>query len=371
MSRCLFAVQVAALLAPWLGLRGDADPISVVPVAPPRAGDTYVDPGFGTRVTRVSDAGTGPGIVPEYSKIQPFNANGSRLLLRRTDATWALYDGRTLRSLGSAGLPGGEIEPRWSPTDPDRLTYVRGESVWRWSLRTRRSTLIARFPGTVRLSSGAEQELPLKGRYLALHGANTRQDDRFVETSAFVLDLKTGRRGRIKVLRPPVPGETLDYVSITPDGRRVLVMWSRSGAVLYTRNWQRLRRLTTWDEHGDMCRAADGRLWFVVAHYRPVPNDEIVQAVPLGGGATHTLWRAPRTIGLHISCRATAAGQSFRAMTSGATRPARRRSRTRSSRSPSTRRLRHPSCDVSPEHACSAGETTSTSRMQPSAATAG
>jgi hypothetical protein len=305
MSR-YFLFQLAALLAPWLGLRADLDPIPVTPIAPPRASESYVDPSFGTRVTRITDAAGGAGIVPEYSKVQPFNANGSRLLLRRTDAAWFLYDARTLHPLGAAGLPGGEIEPRWSPRDPDRLTYLHGESVWRWSLRTRRSKLIARFPGTGRLSSGAEQELPLGGRYLALHGANTESDDRFVETKAFVLDLKTGRRGRLKILRPPVTGETLDYVSITPDGKRVLVMWSRSGAMLYSRNWQQLRRLTTWDEHGDVCRAADGRWSFVVAHYLAVPNEEIVEAVPLDGRAPRTLWRAPRTMGLHVSCRATA-----------------------------------------------------------------
>jgi len=128
MSRFLL-FQVAALLAPWLGLRADLDPIPVTPIAPPRASESYVDPGFGTRVTRVTDAAGGPGIVPEYSKVQPFNANGSRLLLRRTDARWFLYDGKTLRPLGPANLPGGEIEPRWSPRDPDRLTYVRGDSV--------------------------------------------------------------------------------------------------------------------------------------------------------------------------------------------------------------------------------------------------
>jgi len=298
------AAARGAAVVPWLHLRADAALATPESIAPPAVGASYTEAEFATRITRVTESVGTFGTAPEYSKVQAFNANGSRLLLRRTDATWVLHDGRSLRRLGPAGLPGGEIEPRWSPRDPDRLSYLRGDSVWSFSLRSGRSRLVARFPELGRLSSGGEQDVSLDGRFIAVHGPTTPIDGPFEQTRAFVVDLATGRRGPIRLLRPPTAGETLDYVSITPDGTRVLVMWSSHGAVLYTRNWRRLRRLTTWDEHGDVCRG-DGRWWFVTSHYRPETNDTVVEAVPLNGKAKRILWRAPRNMGLHVSCRAT------------------------------------------------------------------
>lgn len=291
---------------PWLHLRADSAVISPEPIAPPPGGTVYAEVEFATRVVRVTESSAGVGTAPEYAKAQAFNANGSRLLLRQTDGTWVLHDGRSLRRIGPASLPGGEIEPRWSPSDPERLTYLRGDSVWSWSLRTGRSRLIARFAGVGLLRSGGEQEVSLDGRLFAVHGPASTVDGRFEQAQVFVVDLVTGRRGPTHVLRPPTPGETLDYVSITPDGTRVLVMWSSHGAVLYTRSWRRLRRLTTWDEHGDVCRAGR-RWWFVVSHYRSETNDTVVEAIPLDGTTGRVLWRAPRNMGLHVSCRATGA----------------------------------------------------------------
>jgi hypothetical protein len=174
--------------------------------------------------------------------------------------------------------------------------------VWSWSARTKQSRLLAAFPDIGQLSSGAEQEGSLDGRFIAVHGPKAIVDGK-EQVDAFVVDLVSGRRGPSQLLRAPTSGEKLDYVSITPDGTRVLVMWSRYGAVLYTRNWRLLRRLTTWDEHGDLCHFRR-RSWFVATHYRAEPNDTVVEALPLDGGAGRVLWRAPRNMAMHVSCRA-------------------------------------------------------------------
>ena len=237
--------------------------------------------------------GPGTGFVPEYSKVQAFNADGSRFLVRGTDGSTVLFDGRTLKRIGKLPIPVGDVEPRWRGSD--RVMYLDGDRVREWSLRLRRARTLARFPGLGPLSSGAEQELGRAQRFYALKSpANV----------AFVADLETGTRGPLKRLRRA--GDTLDYVAITPDSEHVMVMWARYGAELSTHAWKPVRRLTTWDEHADFCRTADGEDALVIAHYRAGPNDEVVELVPLDGGPGHVLWRAPRfNLALHISCRNT------------------------------------------------------------------
>ncbi|MBI4898139.1 MAG: hypothetical protein HY827_07210 [Actinobacteria bacterium] len=298
------------------GLRADDAVLATPAVSPPGLGDSYVDPVFDTRVRRLTltpepgSAGGAAGTVPEYSKAQAWNADDSLFLLRGTDGSSVLYDGQTLGKIAKTRIPVGDVEPRWSPVDPDLLTYVLGDRVFEYSVRKRRSRRIGRYRGLGPLTSGAEQERSADGRYFALHGPVHEYRDRsFAWTKAFVVDLKTGRRGPVKVLRRPRgdPGDFLDYVAVTPDGKSVMVMWAAHGADLYSRRWRYVRRLTNWDEHGDFCRDANGQTSFVVAHYRADVNDEVVEAVPLNGEPSRVLWRAPVfNLALHISCRNTA-----------------------------------------------------------------
>lgn len=293
--------------------RSDQAVVAQAPVAEPGLGGAYTDPAFGTLVRRLSLTAAPPargetvGTVPEYSKAQAWNTDEKRLLLHGTDGRWLLYDGRTLRFLGPAAIPAGDLEPRWSPTNPDRLTYVLGDSVYEYLLSKRRSRRLARFRGLGPLSSGAEQERSRNGRWFALHGpVREGAGGRFLSTRAFVADLRRGRRGPVKTLRPPTRDDFLDYVAIVPDGRRVMVMWAGYGAVLYTRTWRRVRRLTDWDEHADFCRDRGGRDVLVIAHYRPDRNDQTVELVPLDGSRRRVLWNVPAyNLALHISCRNT------------------------------------------------------------------
>lgn len=291
-------------------LRADSAAVAVPGVERPAVGGSYVDAVFGTNVRRITGAADGSpaGVVPEYSKVQAWNADGSRLLLRGTNAAWHLLDGRSLSGSFAHRLPVGDIEPRWDPRRADRLYYVLGSAVWSYSVAKRRSKPVARVRGVGVLASGAEQELSADGRYLAVHGA-IREDAqrRFVSTKVTVVDLREGTHGPIREIRRPVGTneDFLDYVAITPDGRRVMVMWAYRGADLYTRNMRFDRRLTTWDEHGDFCRDAAGRWNFVQARYRPGPNDEVVVATPLAQGGSRILWKAPRfNLAVHVSCRA-------------------------------------------------------------------
>lgn len=296
-------------------LLSDSSTQSQPVVAEPAAvGDTYVDPVFGTTIQRVTKSpapgsSSGPaGITPEYSKAQAWSANQSRVLLRGTDASWHLYNGVDFSGPLPLSLPVGDIEPRWSPTNPNRIYYLLGRSVYSYTVSSGASRRITRVRGLGgELTSGAEQDIPLGGLRLVVHGPEHYDArGRWSWTRAAVVDLATGKVGRRITLRRPAgsSGDFLDYVAIAPDGRRLIVMWAFHGADLYTRRWKRLRRLTSWDEHGDFCRDTSGKWWFVQARYRPVPNDELIVASSLDGLARRSLWMAPRyNLAVHISCR--------------------------------------------------------------------
>lgn len=271
---------------------------------------SYRDQVFGTTVRQLTASGDpGTGFVPEYSKAGAFNADGSRFLVRGTDASTWLYNGYNLQEIERLPIPEADLEPRWSPTDPNTLTYLDnggpGE-IKQYSLATGESTVLGTYAGFGGLSSGAEQDRSRSGRYYALHGTEVYSGDRFVSTQAFVADLQTGARGPVTTLTPPSPGDFLDYVAITPDDNYVMVMWAGAGARLYTRDWAFVRALTNWDEHADFCRTPAGEDALVIAHYRADPNDEVVEYVPLSGAPSRVLWQAPAyNMALHISCRNT------------------------------------------------------------------
>lgn len=281
------------------------------PRTPPGAGQVYLDDTFGTTVHQLTASGSPDvGFVPEYSKGGAFNADGTRFLIRGTDGSTQLYATDSLTSLGALPLPEADLEPRWSPMDPTLLTYLdNAESgeIKQFSTATGQSSVLGSYPGFGELSSGAEQDHSRTGRYYAIHGTEVYDGaGTWVSTQAFVADLATGSLGPVTTLTPPVPGDFLDYVSITPDDQYVMVMWALTGARLYTRDWSLVRQLTDWDEHADFCRMPDGTDAMVIAHYRPDPNDQVVELIPLPGVGRRVLWQVPTyNMALHISCRNT------------------------------------------------------------------
>jgi hypothetical protein len=90
----------------------------------------FVDPAFGTCLVRVTDHaadlpdGESPGwLKNEYARVQSFNADESRILVRGTSGSWYLYDAASLRPLGALSLG---IDPRWDASDPNRLYSFDG-----------------------------------------------------------------------------------------------------------------------------------------------------------------------------------------------------------------------------------------------------
>jgi len=128
-----------------------------IPTAEPLARVPHRDPVFKTCVTRVTDrtkdiaAGDGSGgLKNEYSRVQSFNADESRILVRGTAATWYLYDAATLQPLGKLSFEGA-VDPRWDATNPDVLYYCDDPRLTKYDTRAQQPSVLhdftSDFPG--------------------------------------------------------------------------------------------------------------------------------------------------------------------------------------------------------------------------------
>jgi hypothetical protein len=127
---------------------------TVIPVMQePAARVPYVDPAFGTRDVRITDrvadisrGDTSAGLKIEDSRVQSFNADGSRLLLQGTAGSWYLYNATTL--LPEGRLPfDGAVEPRWDAVRPDVIYYFDGPRMMRYDIAAQGRKTIHDFSG--------------------------------------------------------------------------------------------------------------------------------------------------------------------------------------------------------------------------------
>lgn len=261
------------LLAPVVARAYSTDqqvrlPVNYFTLVPPAPGQSYLDPGFGTTIRRVSDSrnqtnsldiGTLGFIVNEYATMSPFNQDDSRLLLQH-QSYFALYDGEGRYQRDLPFEIGASSEPRWSRRDPNVLYYVYGNSLQSYDAATGVRTVVHAFPEYSKVAGLGESDLCFDGDHLVLTG--DRRD-------IFVYELSTDRKGPVL----DASGHGFDNVSIAP-GDQVLVTWYQngsgpySGVELYDRDMRFLRQLAPAGGHMDVGRDTDGQavvLWINAA----------------------------------------------------------------------------------------------------------
>jgi hypothetical protein len=137
------------------GLVQDHDPRPLTALARPPLGSAVVDPQFGTRIRRITDASPSEGanavIKPVYGTIQAWNADESRILLWHRERGHELYDGRSYAFLRSLKLvsPTDIEQVLWDPVDPDVLYYPSNynaqPNLMRYRVSTDASEVLHRF----------------------------------------------------------------------------------------------------------------------------------------------------------------------------------------------------------------------------------
>ena len=278
----------------------------------------FRDPVFGACLVRVTDrsADIAPGddsagLKNEYSRVQSFNADGSRILVRGLSATWYLYDARTLRPLGQLLIG---MEPRWDAADPHVLYYNEETRLMEFNIATGQSSLAhefaADFPGQTLAAVWT--------RYEGSPSADTRywglmaQDQDWRAVAFVVYDRAENR----VVAKRDIPPSEIDSVTISPSGDYFLAFFDSycepgrlgsdaqpCGLMVYDRSLHNGRSLLRIVGHSDLAFDAQGREVLV---YQDIDTDRI-SILDLTSGTVTPLWPidfSHTAVGLHFSGRA-------------------------------------------------------------------
>jgi hypothetical protein len=241
-----------------------------------------------------------PGIVNEYARSDPENADGTLALLRGTEGDWHAYDVSAMQHLRTISFRDNpDAEPRWHPSNPHLAAFVEGASLWDCDVRTGAVSLVRDFsgeaPGCVTVRSRYEGEPSRDGRYFCLR----LEDADFRLMQVICYDRQTNRIvGR---LAPAAPGDW-DWVGMDLSGAHCLLgTGDTSDAFSYHRDFTHPVRLPRGIGHADVALDAAGRDVLV---YQNAATDWIAM-VDLETGAETNLVPIPFSdntdIGLHIS----------------------------------------------------------------------
>jgi len=293
---------------------------SMPSLAEPTPRQWFTDPTFDTCLVRVTDRANdlspgdaSTGLKNEYARVQSFNADGSRVLVRGTEMTWYLYNAQTLGP-PLAELP-LEVEPRWDPKNPNVLYYSDETRLMSFNVQTAEQTEVHDFandfPGQNLAAVWTRHEgSPSRdGRYWGLMA----QDEEW-DTVAFVVYDRLRDQVAFRDMRG-VPGvqEGIDHVTISPLGNYFLASFDQycqhgqlgdaahpCGLMVYDRDLTNGRGMLRTIGHYDPALDAQGR---EVIIYQDNDTDHI-SMLDLATGAETTLWEidfSHTEIGLHFS----------------------------------------------------------------------
>ncbi len=280
-------------------------------LAEPALHSPFRDPNFGACIVRVSDHGSGPGLKNEYARVGSFNADGSFLLLRDTEAETYLYDAASLRPLGRLPV---DTEPRWDAQDPNLLFFSEETRLMSYRISSGVGSLVHDFADDLPASPAAvwtvyEGRPSLDSQTWGL----VAEDQEWLPVAFLVYDREEDEV-TVRDMRG-VPGieEDVDHVTISPLGTYLLASFDRycehgrlgedaqpCGLMVYDRDLRRGRGLLRIIGHYDTALDAEGR---EVVVYQDIDQDQIAM-LDLASGAITPLWPidfSHSPIGFHFS----------------------------------------------------------------------
>src|SRR5262245_31751589 len=244
------------------GVSTDPQTTSAPPLAaqPPYMDPTQ-EPTYGGRLLRIAgDEGTAYSpcsapscrwalqVRPTYSKVQPWNANGSLLAIDNNNAqglgfgpSHMLLDGSTYHVLDYPGYPyAGQGDFRWHPDGSApyfQINVNTDGSELRWvDVRTGIGVPGKRWifgPHALQAIGMGEGNPSDDGRFVALGRTTEITTDHFV-THVFAVDMAQGRIGDTSWTVPdcglaPNDNCRVGWFSISPDGKFLVVKYAEQG----------------------------------------------------------------------------------------------------------------------------------------------
>ncbi|HEX7046981.1 MAG TPA: hypothetical protein VF275_05370 [Gammaproteobacteria bacterium] len=304
----------------------------------PEKGESYIDPNYGVCIVRLTDHENEPpkGFARNlYSRIQPFNADESRILVIAEDGYWHLYDARTFEYIKRLSLGGGSVEPHWHPRDPDVLYLLPnrgGLAMYAYNVETEQRKQIVDFTELESIAGEPDandiREIwPKAARIWTRWEGSPSRDGRYwafqVETEdgeplgLITFDLKEQRiLGTFDIRDVGRP----DHISMSPKGNYAVVSWPKDaaecawlrdtgtlekpcGLMAFSLDFEEATALASGSPHSDIAIDADGREVIVISNY----DSGNVEMIDLETGDVTELWRMyidGASTALHVSGKA-------------------------------------------------------------------
>ncbi len=238
----------------------------------PRKGERFLDPTYGSCITRISDHRAEPPqdfSRNDYSRRQAFNADSSLLLAYGHGGTWHLYDSISSDYLQQLPELRGDAEPQWHPDLPNVLFYLPengiGMTIHELDVGSGQSRVVgdlshrvqAIWPNAAVAWTRSEGSPSADARYWAL----LIQTAEFVSLGLVVWDRVTDTI----VASLDVAGEP-DYISMSPSGQRV-VLGGPAQVVSYDQQLRNPVSLHAQLEHSDLAVDASGNDVYVAVDF--------------------------------------------------------------------------------------------------------
>lgn len=283
------------------------------------------NPSFGTQITRITDQaafGSSSTVIRHhYSKTQPWNADGTRIML--TSRKQPLLDGNDYHIVRPTNLF-SPMMSRWSHKDPNKVFQAWADSLYVITLNpldnSQTETVLRTFPGYSDLSIGnAEGNLSIDDRLVALMGRKTTGPNGLNDLYVIIYDIENDAilaESRFDN-KFTSAADRIDWVSVSQSGNYVLFSWSAGGTgrdqgvevyqvVDGVLTFQ--RQLTPAAAHGDIGYDSFGNEVYVQSDFEHEANpgvglssyrlDNGARVTQLLEGGNNAPWQAH-----HVSCR--------------------------------------------------------------------
>ncbi len=224
----------------------------------------------------------------EYSSVSPWNCSNTRLLLLASTPTavldhFQLYGGAQVENLPL----GASTRPRWSRTDPNRLTYLEGNKLKIYDTETGYVYIRHTFSEYEVIDDGGETDISADGNHRILFGAKS---DGSIEV--FIHNLQSNSK---ELVFPQY--DTFDGLKITGDNFAVV---SRASGI-YLLDSQPTRRLTTVNGHAATAIYQDRDVLLWCSANDPHINKNAVIAIDIETAVRRVLFTLDWAYAFHIS----------------------------------------------------------------------
>jgi hypothetical protein len=276
-------------------ITNDTALIPETPLSLPGYLESYVDPDFNTKITRISKTLTSDPLVSwgdivrhHYSKDQAWSAKMTHMLIQNraigssisASPSYLLLNGQNYTFDQVLSISPDEI--RWHPTDDNVMIYTKRNSLYRYRVAEKSSELIHTFTeypnNRFAIAMLWEGNLSFNGRMISFL---SRMSNGTYDIYSY--DMETGSKGIVKNF-----SSKPDWISSSPSGKYVVMQWvdpSRENTDVYDKNMNFIRRFPVDISHYDMTFDDDGVTEIAVGTAKPSGGGKLIKVPLISGGS--------------------------------------------------------------------------------------